>query len=408
MTFRKLRVILAALLVATTTVAGGAAGASAATKAAAKSPSAGAVSLTPAAGAPGSVTSLTGSGFPRSAKGVATLGSASVAFTTSRSGTVSGVSLTVPDLPAGAVPVVVTVGSTTGTTTFTVITPRPVAFGVATPGGPLATSELSQVASVSGRTPDVVLWYQDFTQRPDLAGLTAVLARGQAPLLTWEPWVAGQGVTQPSYSVDMLASGSYDDYYRAWAQALASLGQPVYLRFAHEMNGTWYPWAAQANGNTATAYVNAWRHVHDVFAAAGATNVRWVWSPNVSYTGSTPLAELYPGDAYVDVVALDGYNWGTSGGPGVWQTASQIFDASLAELSALAPAKPVWIAETASSEAGGSKAAWVSDFFGWLAAHPQITTFVWFDMEKEADWRIDSSSTSAAAFASGLRALGPE
>ena len=35
-----------------------------------------------------------------------------------------------------------------------------------------------------------------------------------------------------------------------------------------------------------------------------------MWAPNAVYTGSAPLADLYPGDAYVDLVGLSNYNWG--------------------------------------------------------------------------------------------------
>ena len=89
------------------------------------------------------------------------------------------------------------------------------------------------------------------------------------------------------------------------------------LRYGHEMNGSWYPRADGVNGNAPGDFAAAWRHVHDVVTAAGATNPSWVWSPNIPYTGSTPLDGLYPGAVYVDAVALDGYNWGTSAG---WST----------------------------------------------------------------------------------------
>ena len=73
--------------------------------------------------------------------------------------------------------------------------------------------------------------------------------------------------------------GSSIAYIRSWARALAAFDGPVRLRFAQEMNGDWYPWGAGTNGNTPAEFVSAWRHVHDIFAAAGATNVQWVWSP---------------------------------------------------------------------------------------------------------------------------------
>jgi beta-mannanase len=248
----------------------------------------------------------------------------------------------------------------------------------------------------------VVLSYTDFAHDLDRAGLDAVAARGATPLLTWEPWVAGAGPSQPAYSLRAIASGAFDAYLTRFGAGLAAFGRPVQLRFAHEMNGDWYPWSERVNGAAAGDYVAAWRHVHDVVVAAGATNVAWVWSPNVPYAGSLPLAGLYPGAGYVDVVALDGYNWGTSQTWSTWQSPSDVFGAGLSALRALAPGTPLLVAETASAEAGGSKADWCRALVAYLDAQPDVTGFVWFDMDKETDWRLDSSAASASALAAAL------
>jgi len=76
--------------------------------------------------------------------------------------------------------------------------------------------------------------------------------------------------------------------------------------------------------------------------AQGATNVKWVWSPNVRYGAELPLANLYPGSAYVDWLGLDGYNWGLD--PHLprpaWQSFEEIFGATYREVTALAPGNP--------------------------------------------------------------------
>ena len=66
------------------------------------------------------------------------------------------------------------------------------------------------------------------------------------------------------------------------------------------MNSDGYPWSVGANGNTTEQYVAAWRHVHDVLLHEGATNVRWVWNPDLTYPDRPSYASLYPGDGYVD------------------------------------------------------------------------------------------------------------
>jgi hypothetical protein len=279
-----------------------------------------------------------------------------------------------------------------------------VPLGVTVPWGPLDRAAVDATAATTGTRPAYLQWYTGFGEAPDVAKLQAVVDAGAVPVVTWEPWAYTDGVVQPRYALSTFTAGHHDALLTQWADALAAWDGPVMLRFAHEMNGSWYPWAAGVNGNTAGDYVAAWRHVHDVFAARGADNVRWVWAPNVVFPGSTPLTALYPGDAYVDVLGVDGYNWGTSVPWDTWRTPEQVFGATLAELRALAPGKPVLITETASSELGGDKAAWVTELFGWAAAQPGLTGVIWFDENKETDWRIASSPESGAAF---REALGP-
>ena len=98
------------------------------------------------------------------------------------------------------------------------------------------------------------------------------------------------------------------------------------LRFAHEMNLLSSDWGPGKEGNTASSYVDAWRHIVTIFRQEGADNVKWVWAPNVDY-GGRPFTQFFPGDEWVDYVALDGYNWGATGGES-WETFSQIFASS--------------------------------------------------------------------------------
>jgi len=133
------------------------------------------------------------------------------------------------------------------------------------------------------------------------------------------------------------------------------------------------------------------------------TNVTWSWSANVPYEGSTPLAALYPGDAYVDRVGLDGYNWGTTQAWSSWQAFGDVFGPGVAELR-LVSTRPVHVDETAAPEgAGGDKAAWITDMWGWLDAHPEVRGITWFSLLKEADWRIDSSEAALTAWGAGAR-----
>jgi hypothetical protein len=375
-------------------------------------PAAAQVYLNPNTGPVGSAVTVSGTGFKASTTGTVIIGSTTFSFKTAAAGTFS-TSITIPEAATGALTITAKTSSIKSSAVFTVTSSAPaippvstaaLRFGAATPGGPLAGAELDEVARISGESPSTVLFYKDFLQAPPIAELNAVRSRGAVPLITWEPWAWGGGLAQPAYALDRIAAGDFDAYITQWGQALASWGQPVQLRFAHEMNGNWYPWAEGVNGNQPGDYVQAWRHVHDVVAATGASNVDWVWSPNVPYFGSTDLAGLFPGAGYVNVVALDGYNWGTSASWSSWMSPQDLFAPGIAQLRTLAPGLPILIAEVASAEAGGSKAQWNTDLVSYLAAQADVEGFVWFHMQKETDWRINSSDASAAAFNAALAA----
>ncbi|MCM3689246.1 beta-mannanase, partial [Kocuria rosea] len=57
-----------------------------------------------------------------------------------------------------------------------------------------------------------------------------------------------------------------------------------------------------------------------------------------------------------------------------------------------------------SAEAGGSKAQWNAHLVYYLAREPGVTGLVWFHYNKETDWRINSSATSADALRQALGA----
>jgi hypothetical protein len=212
-----------------------------------------------------------------------------------------------------------------------------------------------------------------------------------------------------SVSLRTIANGGYDSYYRSWAQGAKAYGKPFFFRWNWEMNGTWFNWGAQAAQDPAT-FVAAWRHVHDVITAQGATNVTWVWCPNAVFSGSTPLSSLYPGDAYVDWTCMDAYNWGTNPyKPDSWKSFIQTFTSTYNSLLTLAPDKPIMIGETASSEYGGSKAAWIDDAFQVQlpSNFPEVEAVVWFNWNVfehggRHDWPIESSPSAQAAFARSI------
>jgi Glycosyl hydrolase family 26 len=271
--------------------------------------------------------------------------------------------------------------------------PAPIALGVTGDN----VGVLDRFAGISGAPAAVYQWYQGWGGEPafDVTRANAARSRGGLPLLTWEPWLAGQGTDQPHYALARLADGSHDAYIAAFARQVRDWGGQLGLRFLHEANAPFYPWGAGVNGNTPADAIAAWTHVRGIFDAEGADNVVWVWCVNVQAPGYADYASLYPGDPAVDWVAVDGYNGGDALPWGGWRSPDQVFGQSLDALHELTN-KPLAITEVASAEQGGDKAQWISGLFD-LAIRKDVRVLIWFEYDKETDWRIESSPGAAAA-----------
>jgi Glycosyl hydrolase family 26 len=232
----------------------------------------------------------------------------------------------------------------------------------------------------------------------------AIRAYGAIPFFSWSSQSTPTAGDQSDFQLADIIAGAYDDYIHSWATSAAEWGHPFFLRFDWEMNGSWFPWGEETNGNQPGEFVAAWRHVHDIFTMAGASNATWVWCPYVSRTDD--FTTIYPGDSYVDWTCLDGYNWGMNpAAPYGWHTFDSIYGPSYAAITGtLAPSKPMVIGEIAASEYGGSKAAWITEMFEALpTGYPQIRGLLWFEnLGNGMDWTLESSDSAADAFAAGI------
>jgi Glycosyl hydrolase family 26 len=266
--------------------------------------------------------------------------------------------------------------------------------GLYVTGAPSSMAPLTAAESVMGGRSAVVHFFVSDSESFPTARCQSIADHGSIPLVTLEFWSIG------STGLSAINNGSKDAYIKKFADAAKAYGGEIRLRPFHEMNGNWYPWGGTMSSNSASQLVTAWKRVHDIFAAEGATNVKFVWCPNndsVPNTTANKISAFWPGDAYVDYVAIDGYNAGTSQSWSSWRLFSSVFSASYATVTGLT-AKPLFIAETSSVEQGGSKAAWISDMFSVIPTKfPRITGVCWFDANQSYDWRIESSSASASA-----------
>lgn len=230
---------------------------------------------------------------------------------------------------------------------------------------------------------------------------------GAIPMLSWASQSTPAYLNQPDFQLSDTLSGRYDSYIRSFAEQARDYGHPFFLRFNWEMNGNWFAWMERANGNRPGEAIAVWRHVHDIFRQAGASNVTWVWCPNVDPDNiHQGLEQLYPGDGYVDWTCLDGYNWGTHPSrQDRWRSFVELYGSTYDRIVGdIAPTKPMMVGEIASSEYGGSKAQWHRETLAAIpASFPQIRALVWFErFDDGMDWPIGTSPSAAQAFKDGI------
>ncbi len=181
------------------------------------------------------------------------------------------------------------------------------------------------------------------------------------PLIDWGPY----GIT-----LSAIAAGQYDAYIESWAKTILAYQRPVLIRFAHEMNGSWYSWSQEGPA----AYVLAWRHVVNIFRQVGARNARFVWSPDGligepqrSWTRS--VVRWYPGRAYVSYVGMTTYafasniRWGLGG----WMQRIDWLHRTYHEPMILPEMKVV----------APSRYRWLRELRGALAKRPWISMVIW-------------------------------
>jgi Glycosyl hydrolase family 26 len=307
-----------------------------------------------------------GGGTTGTSTGVGTTGAGTTTATTTDAGTTSGTTTaespttTEPARSGGAVPAPA----------------NGVLFG-AKPGW--SQSEVANFESLVGRKLDIRQVFFEWTKAwPDTRALDDH-TQGRIELISWK----GTNLAD-------ITSGSYDAMIRERARAVKNLGFPIFVRWAHEMNASWYPWGGQP-----AEYVTAWRRIHTIFQEEGATNVAWVWAPSIP---KGDWDAYYPGDEYVDWIGGDSYNWGTCKTPSVgWRSFGNMFKGYHDHFAG--KGKPMMIAEIGSAEQGGSKSAWVADAQATIKKLPAFRAWIHQQYQDGVcDWRIDSSASALAAY----------
>lgn len=209
------------------------------------------------------------------------------------------------------------------------------------------------------------------------AALQQEAAKGTISMLDWHCGDADTAV----------AAGSDDGLIKAAADALRSVGHPIFLRWYWEMAFQTDPQTAVCRGTgpateQAAAYVAAWKHIWTVFQQEGATNVAFVWCPGGNGI-TTKAVPYYPGDQYVDWIAVDEYALN----PATTSTFAQIMKPFYDRWSA--EGKPLMVAETGAL--AGTQTAFLQGAASALQSQfPDLKALLYFDGSgPRGNWSLD-------------------
>jgi mannan endo-1,4-beta-mannosidase len=256
-------------------------------------------------------------------------------------------------------------------------------LGVYEDGVPDSFGGVIQFETSVGVQPNIALYYSSWNERFNASFAWQAYANRVTPAVQIEPFGA---------SMAGIAAGRYDQYLESYAAAVRDFGHAVIIGFAHEPNGSWYPWGADSV--SPATWIAAWRHVVDVFNAEGAQNVIWLWTVNAQGSDAAMAAAWWPGSSYVGWIGIDGYYTR----PG--DTFNSVFGTVLSEVRGLG--RPIIISETAVGPGTDAQVAGVDNLFAGLR-QSRLLGLIWFDKAQDdgqykQDWRLEDNSALMTAF----------
>lgn len=196
-----------------------------------------------------------------------------------------------------------------------------------------------------------------------------------------------------------VANGEVDGAIVKFARAYAEWfskgdGRQAFIAPMQEMNIG----GNENYGKDPENFKRAYQRIQSIFAQHGVSRntVQWVFAPNGWSLPQHKFEKYYPGNNRVDAVAFSGYNWGycNAADGQNWSTPSQAYKPYIERMQKMAPSKPIFIAQTASSsytKNGASVAAknkWFQDSYSYLASAPGVQGILYFNMNKECDWSL--------------------
>lgn len=275
----------------------------------------------------------------------------------------------------------------------------------------------------AGASFDGVLEYMYLFTEVPIAGMQSAYEDGKFIELTLQTSTVMNMDLDGKNPVFDVIDGLYDEKIREMARDLKAFGHPVLFRLNNEMNSDWTSYSAAACLTDPGIYVQVWRRIYDIFQEEGVDNTIWIFNPNDENfppNGYNTSIAYYPGDEYVHMFGVTGYNTGTyyaelNGER--WRTFDEIYGGITERYGRIYGEFPWIITEFATSSVGGDKAQWITDMFRDLEKYPNIKVAFWFN---SADYDVrpeflkdlarpywfDETPETTRAFAKGLAESG--
>ncbi len=266
-------------------------------------------------------------------------------------------------------------------------------------------------------------WYNGITYPK--AAIHAIHDAGAIPYVRLMPRSDDvQGHPEPHFTLQRIINGVYDTNLTRWAQDARADGIPLLIDFAVEMNGDWFPWSGVFNGGKTTdgygdkhtpdgpeRYRDAYRHIIDLFRAAGLHHVTWVFHVNLASAPDEAWnhpKHYYPGDDYIDWIGFSCYGAQTLSEEWEGLEFSTQLRAYQSQIRAISTRKPIAVLEFGVTDhhPDGNKSAWLDDAFATILNNPWITFSAinpWHEdwQNEDESWsrlRLDSSPEVTQTF----------
>lgn len=268
----------------------------------------------------------------------------------------------------------------------------PLYWGFGIEGFPIQEQQILDLKQETGIQPQFIEFYfqWDISNESSsslLSTLDAIWNLGAVPCITWEPIIYKQSSWHTIPFEDII-QGKYDDYLSTSAKAIRTFNEPVIIRFAHEMNLQQYHWGTKETlygPSSPDIYIQMFRYLVDYFRQENAQNVLWAFCPNVDSIPNEPwnqATHYYPGDNYVDILGMDGYNWENP-----HRSFYDIFSPLHSELKNLNNHLPIFVFETASANEDTKRKNWIKEALK-TSKKWNLQAFIWFHVDKEKNWKL--------------------